>query len=263
MADAKRKWRVQFKIIGDILFREPFSICRIDFQMVSDREFVALFVALMDLNVAPENFQKADEVAYEKLMNIFTISTLIHKGVLAIEKNSLMALPIKENNITYEIDERGNKITVKNVSADIRMGFRCEMQLCKKVMMSADKILRIEKILKLSEINESAGLILTLLRIDNPYSSFNLFRIFELMRKDYGGKEKIKELTPKTQGFSISDFTNSLDKPYGVGITHSRHSVSSGDIGKVMSIDQCRVFLFELLDNWIDARISDLEEMDA
>lgn len=255
MINKKPNWRVQFKIIGDILFHGPFSICGIELQMISDRELVAL----MHLDVPHDNFQKADEIAYEKLMNIFTVSTLIHKGVLVIAKNSLMALPIKEDKISYEVDEHGNEITVVNMSADIRMGLRCEMQLCKKVTMNDDKILRIEKILSLSEVNEYAGLILALLRTDNPYSSFNLFKIFELMRKDYG-KDRIKELTPKTQGFSISDFTNSLDKPYGVGITHSRHSISSGDISNAMNIGQCTAFLLDLLDNWINARISNLEE---
>lgn len=255
MAVNKTKWQVRFRTTGDILFFESFSVCGIEFQMNGDRDFLAL----MDLEVSHDNFRAAADLAYENLMNIFTAITLIHKGNLAVERSSVAATPIKEDTITYEIDENGNTIKIINMSADIRMGIHVEARLSKKVKMDENKICRIEKILAVSENNEHASLILTLLRIDSPYSGFNLFKIFEQIRKDCG-REKLKELTPKTQEFSISDFTNSLDKPHGVGIVHSRHSISTGDISKPMGIEQCKSFLLELLDNWIDIKIALLNE---
>ena len=139
----------------------------------------------------------------------------------------------------------------------IKTGFSAN--LSKKVSVDENCINRIEKLLELSENNKFAGLVITLLRVDNPFSAGNQYKILELIREDCG-KNVPKGLLPKESGFTISDFTHSLNDPYGVGIKFSRHSLKSGDVANPMSIRQCQEYLWELMDNWIDFRTSTTNE---
>ena len=244
MADTTTKWKIQFRTTddSDILFYEPFSICGIEFQVNENRMSTdRWFVALMDLEIPHDNFSNAIDIAYKKLVNIFTAIALLHERYLTIDVNSLMATPL---------------------SSPFRGISRSHGQVKKIVKMNADEICKIEKILALSMKNEYANSIFILLKEDNPYSGLNLYKLFELIREDCNKKE-FEKLIPKTQGFTVSDFTNNLDKPHGVGLAHSRHSVSKGDISKPMTLEQCKKFLLELLNNWIDKKISELEESNS
>jgi len=245
------KWRVEFQTIGDIILRESFSICDIDFDVKDDRKFIAT----MNLDVSKNDMTMADELAYEKITIILTTIALIGNGNIAIKKGTLCSTPITEDTITYEIDANGETIKVINFNAVARMGLRCEVSMSKILSLSEDMIRRVENIISLSKENKNASLILTLLRIDNPFSGSNLFKIFELIRNDYGSSN-MKELEPAMENFTISRFTSSLDKPHGVGIEHSRHSISKNPIDNPMNIHQCKVFLLVLLDNWINARVT-------
>ena len=97
-------------------------------------------------------------------------------------------------------------------------------------------------------------MILALLRVDNSFSGGNQYKIFECIRKDYGGKE-IESLVSEGSIFTISDFTNSLNNPKGVGKEHSRHAVFGHGISKPMSLKRCKEFLLMLPDNRIKAKI--------
>ena len=62
-------WNVSFESVGNILFYEPFTISGVYFSFEENNKFKAV----MKLNVPHHDYERAEELAYERIMNIFTV----------------------------------------------------------------------------------------------------------------------------------------------------------------------------------------------
>ena len=74
----------------------------------------------MRLDVNKDDYGKADDLAYEKIMSIFTVISLNHRGKIGIEEGTLCAIPIPEDRVWHEEGENGENIKVISASGAMR-----------------------------------------------------------------------------------------------------------------------------------------------
>lgn len=213
-------WKVTFLLNCNITFENIVNIHGIKFWESENKIFATI-------KIYQKNIEEAQNVAKERIDKMLEAISAVLKQKISAEIRSIE--PIIAEGIQL------HAISYINATINVRREF------------PIDKVKEIEELYDLAQIDDNVKKIVILLSKPHPRTWENLYKIYEVIKKDTSikgnGWAKEKEL---------DDFKRTANNPNVLGVGDARHGHST-DIGlkNPMSIDKAISLIENIINEWL------------
>ncbi|MEG4235702.1 hypothetical protein QUA40_27100 [Microcoleus sp. Pol11C3] len=150
----------------------------------------------------------------------------------------------------YEVDEEGKRHGQRALSATINVGSSCSVSIQLEGGQDIIPISEFESWMKLAEEDEIVKNVFRQIT-DFEHNWINLYKVYEIVKKDAGRKNKIDRIEQWITKKKISHFTHTANSQSAIG-DDARHGVDQNDPPKEpMSLSEADALIMTLLQKWL------------
>jgi hypothetical protein len=191
---------------------------------------------------------------WESLTNVSDVyweATKPLQDISAVARTQFTDFPLLKPDMIYEVDEEGKRHGRSALSATINVGSSCSVSIKLEGGQDIIRNLEFESWMKLAEEDEIVKDVFRQIT-DFEHNWINLFKIYEIVKKDSGKTNKIDRIQLWIDKDKIRQFTHTANSQSAIG-DDARHGVDKHAPPKEpMPLYEAEALIMTLLQKWLE-----------
>ncbi|MCW6053199.1 hypothetical protein K4039_24800 [Lyngbya sp. CCAP 1446/10] len=182
--------------------------------------------------------------------DVHSTATKVLQPISAVAMIHFTDFPLLKPDHIYQVDEEGKRQGFVMGSATINVGSSCSFSIQLEGGQDIIPKLEFESWRKLAEEDEIVKNVFRQFR-DFEHNWINLYKVYEIVKKDAGEKNKIDRIKQWIDKDKIRQFTHTANSQSAIG-DDARHGVDRNDPPKEpMSLSEAQALIRNLVKQWL------------